>query len=220
MAWLFGKEYNLKIILGGSFDPVHNGHITLALNIFQQFHHTVDFLPLCGTPNYKAPPKASLHQRLEMLSIVQKLYPKEIGIDYSESSYNNYTPTYLTLKRMRTNYTGALFFIIGSDSLLSLESWDHWEEILLLCNLIVVNRPNYSISNLTARLAEVIIPRIRPDPDLQLNQGQVIMARSPESACSSTWIRNTCSHGGRLDKDLVPSAIADYIYQNNLYKTL
>jgi nicotinate-nucleotide adenylyltransferase len=208
----------MKIILGGSFDPVHNGHILLALSIAQQFQHQVDFLPLNGVPNYKPPLEAPLKHRLAMLHLIQKQYPQQIGIDFSETIYPGYTPSYLSLRRIRHTYRGALFFILGSDSLLNLEKWDHWRELLTLSNFIVVTRPDYPLSYMSPQLAQLILPCLSTAPNLGLACGQVIPTQFQAINCSSTMIRKACHHGEKLSTEQVPPIIAEYIYKHQLYQ--
>lgn len=208
----------MKIFFGGTFDPVHNGHISLALHIQQEFNHVVSLLPLSGVPNYKLPPKATLQQRLAMLEIIVSKYPRALEIDYSEANLNRYSPTCETLARMR-ELCGAelgIYFIIGSDSLLSLDTWDNWQQLFSLTNFIVALRPDYPLENMSPRISKFVTPRLRYKFNYNKPSGEVILINWIPINISSTEIRHRTALGQKID-DLVPLEISNYIRKHNLY---
>lgn len=230
----------MRILLGGAFDPVHTGHIRLALYIHHEFQQPVKFLPLNGVPNYKAPLQASLSQRLDMLKLIILKYPTQLGIDYSETKFNTYSPTYVTLNRLRQRYgtKEAIYFIIGSDSLVTLDSWDNWQQLFTLTNFIVAIRPEYPLSKMSKTLASTVIPRLcappaqitHPKLDLlppnlnpttldtsQNSVGQIIMLNLAPTPESSTMIRKQLKDTNKVNSWL-PSEIKQYIITHNLYK--
>lgn len=209
----------MKILFGGTFDPIHIGHIQLARYVSQQFNCPVSLLPLSGVPNYKKPPLATLEQRLSMLEIIAAKYPHEITINYSEAQLNEYSPTITTLRRMRKNelITEKIYFIIGGDSLLSLEIWDEWKSLFGLTNFIVAMRPDYPLHNMTEELAKEVSPRITDNINSSSPVGSVIITHFTPQEVSSTNIRQLCQLGQNIDT-LVDPEINTYIIQNNLYK--
>ena len=209
----------MKILFGGTFDPIHIGHIKLARYVSQEFNCPVSLLPLSGVPNYKKSPKASLKQRLAMLEIIAAKYPQEIKIDYNEAQLTEYSPTITTLRRMRKNQlpTEEIYFIIGGDSLLSLEIWDEWKSLFGLTNFIVAMRPDYPLHNMTKDLAKEISPRITNDINSASQVGSVIITHFTPLEVSSTNIRHLCQLGQKIE-NLVDPEINTYIIQNNLYK--
>ena len=209
---------SLKLIFGGTFDPLHNGHLQLLLHLYQLLGTPISLLPLGGIPSYKAPPQASLAQRLEMLHLIAAQYPEQIEIDTSEALAPSYTPTYLSLQRLRQTHGSAaqLYFILGGDSLVSLDSWDHWRELFTLSNFIVALRPNYSLEQMTPQLKQQVLPRLVPFPATEV-AGQIILTTFKPLAVSSTQIRHHCAQGLNPSAMVNPE-IARYILTHNLYK--
>lgn len=209
----------MKILFGGTFDPIHIGHIKLARYVSQQFNCQVSLLPISGVPNYKKPPIANLEQRLAMLEIIAAKYPDEIKIDYSEAHLSEYSPTVNTLRRMRKNnpYNEEIYFIIGGDSLLSLGIWDEWKSLFSLTNFIVAMRPDYPLNNMTAELSKEISPRMTNNLNSLDKVGSIIITHFTPLEVSSTNIRQLCQLGQKIDA-LVDPEINTYIIKNNLYK--
>lgn len=209
----------MKILFGGTFDPIHIGHIQLARYVSQQFKHPVSLLPLTGVPNYKQPPQASLQQRLAMLEIVAAKYPDEIQIDYSETHLTEYSPTVTTLRRMRQIelIPEIIYFVIGGDSLVTLDIWDEWRDLLKLTNFIVAMRPDYPLSKMSPQLAKELLPRINTTMNTINAVGEIIITHFTPLEVSSTQIRQCCA-GGQEINQLVEPEINHYITQNNLYK--
>ena len=209
----------MKILFGGTFDPIHIGHIQLARYVSQQFKHPVSLLPLTGVPNYKQPPQASLQQRLAMLEIVAAKYPDEIKIDYSETQLTEYSPTVTTLRRMRQNELTPeiIYFVIGGDSLVTLDIWDEWRDLLKLTNFIVAMRPDYPLSKMSPQLAQELLPRINTTTSAINAVGEIIITHFTPLEVSSTQIRQCYAMGQEINQ-LVEPEINHYITQNNLYK--
>lgn len=209
----------MKILFGGTFDPIHIGHIQLARYVSQEFKHPVSLLPLTGVPNYKQPPQASLQQRLAMLEIIAAKYPDEIQIDYSETHLTAYSPTVTTLRRMRKNELTpeVIYFVIGGDSLVTLDIWDEWRYLLKLTNFIVAMRPDYPLSKMSPQLATELLPRINTTTSAINAVGEIIITHFTPLEVSSTQIRQCCYLGQEINQ-LVEPEINHYITQNNLYK--
>ncbi len=209
----------MKILFGGTFDPIHIGHIQLARYVSQQFKHPVSLLPLTGVPNYKQPPQASPQQRLAMLEIIAAKYPDEIQIDYSETQLTEYSPTVTTLRRMRQKelIPEIIYFVIGGDSLVTLDIWDEWRDLLKLTNFIVAMRPDYPLSKMSPQLAQELLPRINTTTSAINAVGEIIITHFTPLEVSSTQIRQFCYLGQEINQ-LVEAEINHYITQNNLYK--
>lgn len=209
----------MKILFGGTFDPIHNGHIALARYISQQFNHHVSLLPLNGVPNYKKPPLASLTQRLAMLQLIANQYPEQIEIDYSEAGLTEYSPTVYTLQRLRQKYGNEMpfYFIIGGDSLVTLDIWDEWQKLFGLTNFIVAARPNYPLNKMSAELQQEVMPRITEDTQQRTANGRIIMTHFEPIELSSTMIR---AHVARQTSiaGMVDGKIQEYINEQQLYR--
>lgn len=119
------------ILLGGTFDPVHNGHIALANMLYTIFQHPITILPT-NLPPYKQTPTTTSSQRLEMLNLAFGTNSK-FFINTSELEQDIYCCTYKTLSNMRQQlgFDIPIFFLIGSDSLLNLDTWDNWQSYLI-----------------------------------------------------------------------------------------
>lgn len=209
----------MKILFGGTFDPIHNGHIALALYISQQFNHKVSLLPLNGVPNYKKPPQASLNQRLDMLQLIVNQHPEQIEIDYSEAGLTEYSPTVYTLQRLRKIYGNDVpfYFIIGGDSLISLDIWDEWQTLFELTNFIVATRPNYSLDNMSPELRHEVLPRLTENTQQPTTCGSIIMTHFEPIELSSTAIRTNIIHHHAIT-NMVDEKIKEYIYEHKLYQ--
>lgn len=207
----------MKILFGGTFDPVHNGHIALAKYISDQFNHVVSLMPLSGVPNYKKPPQASLKERLDMLEIIANKYSKQINIDYNEANLDTYSPTVFTLRRLREIYGNdePFYFIIGGDSLVSLDIWDEWNELFELTNFIVATRTNYSLDKMSSQLKNVALPRITKKQVLKPH-GSIIMTHFDPIDISSTDVRKKILYNQPID-NLIDSDIEKYIKTHNIY---
>lgn len=131
-------------IFGGSFDPIHNGHLQVSLSIQQHFKFdTYIFLP-CKMPTIKPPTLANNDQRIEMIHLAIKDFP-EFKMDLRE--IERPTPSYMveTLESFRAELPNdSISLIMGYDAFLSLPRWYQWEKIITLSNLIIINRLEFS----------------------------------------------------------------------------
>ena len=207
----------LLILFGGTFDPVHNGHMLLAQKLYSSFEQIITFLPI-GIPPYKSIPQTSTEQRLDMLKL-------SIGIDYRyvidlrELYSFNYNYTYQTLRQIRKEVgeDAAVFFLIGSDSLLNLDTWDNWQELLTLTNFVVAMRPNYNLNNMSPNLAYEFNKRMRTKLENFTCCGCFYILDFTPLNISSTLIRNLVNNGESITH-LVNKHVAKYILKNNLYR--
>lgn len=206
----------MKIFFGGTFDPIHNGHIKLALHISNELNSIVSLMPNSGTPNYKPKPMANEFDRLSMLNIIAKKYPNNIDIELNEVEQKHYSPSVETLQRLRKIYgnTTPFWFVIGGDSLINLDSWDEWKKLFTLTNFIVAMRPNYQLSLAKSNLQNEIQERLIQNLDTQ-PFGKIYLTDFAPINISSTEIRNnliTSNVNSTLDED-----VYKYIIKNNLY---
>ncbi|WP_238596694.1 nicotinate-nucleotide adenylyltransferase [Psychromonas sp. psych-6C06] len=204
--------------LGGSFDPIHNGHLLPAIEVAQQLQLQTLFL----MPNHIAPHKATSHcsatQRATMVSLAIKTTPT-LHIDTRELKRDSASYTFETLKEIRTDYPDSpICFIMGMDSLLSFDSWYQWQVILDYCHLVVCARPGWKgefNSNIQALLNAHQTVEVA---DLHLfKSGKIYFQQTVQFDISSTQIRHNIKHDISI-KELVPKQVADYIYQHQLYR--
>ncbi len=132
-------------ILGGTFDPIHYGHLRPCLDLLQQINLAEVRLMPNHIPPHRAAPGSSASHRLAMATLaVQDC--AELTIDTRE--LNRTTPSYTIdtlIELAAENPTTPICFLIGLDSLNSLHTWHRWQELLNYCHLVVSYRPNYQL---------------------------------------------------------------------------
>ncbi len=203
-------------ILGGTFDPVHSGHLNVAqqlidLNICQK----ITFLP-CYQNVLRSKPKANDQQRVAMLKLATINNP-HFNINTIEMDQKKPCYTIDTLKTIRQKTFDPLALIIGTDLLATFNQWDHWEEILNYCHIIIVKRPGYPISSATWLSAWLSKNLIVNENELHSNQqGKIYIAEINKKSAASTTVRQQISDEKNL-KDLLPNSVKNYIKQQNLY---
>jgi nicotinate-nucleotide adenylyltransferase len=221
---IFIEDFNfscdkLYTIFGGTFDPPHLGHLNLAKTVVEKLGIDIVFMPN-GNIKYKNPPQTTNIKRIEMLNLLLK-YNKFFHISLLEILDKNICTTFTTLKKIRNiiGETKPIFFLIGSDSLLSLSSWDNWEELISLTNFIVIKRPNFDFNLKNNKLKKIFDNNLYQD----FKQFTASIAsgffylESKLLDISSTKIR-TSYKNNQLITDLVPYEISNYILENNLYR--
>jgi len=205
-------------ILGGSFDPVHNGHLHLARTLRQRADLAeVRFIPSYQPP-HREPPLATPSQRLEMLELALRGEPGLI-VDQRELRRNGISYTVETLESLRAElHDQPLCLILGMDAFRGLPQWHEWRRIPELAHLLVAHRPGAS-RQLPDELAELMRAHQAADPAL--------LARSPKGGIylcdiealdiSSSLIRHRARAGESLDA-LLPTTVAEYIHHHRLYQ--
>ena len=131
---------------GGSFDPLHNGHLTIARALVEQFElDRFVFIPAFHAPHKNKRPTSALH-RYAMLAVATNDEAR-IGISKMELDAPERPYTFETLTRLKTELADAqIFFVMGADSWEEITTWREWEKVLSLADIIVVTRPDYEIS--------------------------------------------------------------------------
>lgn len=127
-------------ILGGTFDPIHNGHLFLAQLVLEEFKlDEIVFLPLYSPP-HKCTPMASPELRLKL---IEKAIEGKKGFNVSDMELKRKGVTYTidTLRELHEKETAEYFFIVGSDTLPEMENWKEAEQIFKLCTIICILRP-------------------------------------------------------------------------------
>lgn len=186
-------------ILGGSFDPLHNGHIEMAHFCKTKFKlDKIMFLPL-GEPPHKAN-VTDKEQRIQMLNgaIDKKTsFVSRIEVDRKGKTY-----TYETIKWLIENTDDEYFYIIGGDTLNTLNKWYNVKELFKILEFIVVDRPDFDRSQVK---------------NLKEMGAKLHFAQHLGLDISSTKIRQKVKNGEDIS-DLVPKNVKEIIEQNGLYK--
>jgi nicotinate-nucleotide adenylyltransferase len=211
---------NKKIlgILGGTFDPIHYGHLNIAEFCMHEFSmDQIIFIP-CHIPSHRPTPQANSSERLAMLKIAILGYDK-FSIDTIEMDKDTESYSYNTLTELRKKFPEQnLSFILGMDSFETLNTWQNYNKILDMCNIIVVNRPGYEIPD-TNWSNEILRRHLITNKEefLQHKHGKVFMISIPPQDISATQIRNILKQKSG-DLINVPTKVKEYMDQHNLYK--
>src|SRR5215471_13971497 len=134
-------------IYGGTFDPVHNGHLEVARRVLELFElDEVMFVPACVPPHKRNATITSAFHRFAMVALAtaadQRLLVSTVELEAPDKPY-----AVNTVARMRETLgnEAELFFIVGADSWLEITTWKDWQRLLTLCHLIVVARPGFDL---------------------------------------------------------------------------
>ena len=210
-------------IYGGTFDPVHNGHVEVARRVLKLFElDEVIFVPACVPPHKRNASITSAFHRFAMLALAteqdQKLLVSTIELDAPELPY-----AVETVERIKNDST-RLFFIIGADSWAEITTWREWRRLLQMCDLIVVTRPGYAVDENVPPEAQVADLRKLDSK----TAGELIAAEiSPRVFITdvamidvaATQIRAAAKTNDIAAlKTMVPTPVATYIEKNNLYR--
>jgi nicotinate-nucleotide adenylyltransferase len=211
-------------ILGGTFDPIHYGHLRLAEELAEALKLAeVRFVP-AGTPPHRAAPATAASHRLAMavLSIVGN---PRFAVDAREVRRSGPGYTFDTLAELRAD-EGAqrpLMLLLGADAFLELATWHRWHELFGLAHIVIAHRPGFPVEKWPERmplpLAREYEKRLMKQPlNMYLSPAGGIAAL-PIAALdiSATMIRRALADGAS-PRYLLPDPILDYIRANNLYR--
>ena len=213
-------------LLGGSFDPVHHGHVALA-RLFADLIRPDELRVLPARPWQKAALKASDEQRVAMLSLAFADAGLPVTIDRRELELGSPSYTVETLRGLRAELgaEASIVFLMGADQLQNLDSWRDWQQLFALANLGVAARPGYTLDQdaLPPAVARELAPRLAPPGQVRTTPaGLVCMAHTLAVDISATQVRAALRQGGdsRTDVNLLVSPVVlDYIQHHNLYKS-
>ena len=203
-------------IFGGAFDPVHVGHTSLISDIQKIIDFEKIFIIPSGKPVLKNIHFVDGDKRIEMLDIAFKKN-KGVHIDNREVLKEEVSYTFETLREFHKEHkTNQHFsFILGQDAFANFKSWKNWEELLNLCSLIVIKRPNYFFSseyindfkkNITSSLS-----------DFLTGHGNIFFAENLMLDISSSDIRENV-YKSEFKEINLDNEVLDYIKLNSLYK--
>lgn len=206
-------------ILGGTFDPIHYGHIRPALEVKASLK--LDKILLM--PNHISPHKHSTHsttaQRLEMVAQICGAY---CGFELCDIEAKRDSPSYtvVTLKQLRQRYPDdELFFIMGMDSFIQLQSWYNWQQLFELSNLVVCQRPGWHLAPLSPMQNELNARHATIETLNHANQarhGRIFTVDISPQDISSSQIRAQLALG-EIPRDALPPVTLNYIQKQRLY---
>lgn len=210
---------NMVGIFGGTFDPVHIGHLQPVSEASEELGlKQVRLLP-CHIPPHKQIPHSSPEHRLAMLELACQQWPLFV-IDKRELEWNRPSYSVDTLRDLRNEFGNRrpLVFFIGMDSLCNLDTWRNWQSLFDYCHLVVCQRGDI-LPDFNANIAKLMRTRQTPDPDRLKQQasGLIYLAKTSEIPVSSTTIRAELSHG-HVNPAWLPAGVLNYIQQHQLYQ--
>jgi nicotinate-nucleotide adenylyltransferase len=194
-------------LFGGTFTPIHNGHLRLALELRERLHLDRVHIVPSGRPPHRAAPEVPPQRRLEWARLACAGEPGLV-VDDREIRRRGPSYTYNTLAELRAEHAdAALVLLLGDDAANQLHTWHRWRELFELANLIFVERP-YEPSAPAPDLARFLRGRKAMDAKDLLSRpcGRWLSVSIPPLAISSTRIRGLLA-AGRSIRGLVPEAV-------------
>lgn len=211
-------------IYGGTFDPVHNGHLKVARGVQQLFElDEVMFVPACVPPHKRGAGVTSAFHRFAMLALAterdERLTISTVELDQPDRPY-----AVDTVARMQEKLGSdcRLFFIMGADSWSEITTWREWQRLLTMCDHIVVTRPGYEIPVHTGSIVEDVRSKDAAAVQAVIDESQsprVFVTDIVFEDVSATAIRVAAKSGKRTElTTMVPPEVANYIEKYELYR--
>ncbi|MGZ3635375.1 MAG: nicotinate-nucleotide adenylyltransferase [Syntrophales bacterium] len=210
-------------LLGGTFDPIHNGHLRCAEEVLEIFDlNRIIFIPAAKPPHKIDGDITSFRHREQMIKLAIEGNPvftfSDVEKQREEKSYSVETVDYI-LKKYMENL--ELYFILGQDAFHAIHSWKDWQRLLLLCNFVVMTRPGYEDRGLEGILPADFASQFKYDDSvkgLRGPTGHVIYFRGVTFLDISSRDIRQRAREGRSIKYLVPETVRHYIMKNSLYR--
>lgn len=205
------KAKRFTAVFGGTFDPIHTGHIKLAEEVLaQDLADEVMFVPAAKPPHKLDKPISPANHRLEMVKLVLEEYPNFSVSDYEIVNQRKTSYTVNTLRALQAAFPERRFrLMMGMDNFLDLNSWHKFQEIISNYELIVFTRPEtrkISMAQITEKFGNRFASKL---------ENSIIDTVAVD--LSATEIRKRVARGEDLDGLVLPT-VAEYINENELYK--
>jgi len=207
-------------IIGGSFDPFHNGHVDLGTVAQQALDLTRLFVIPSHIPPHRPQPMTSTFHRFAMAAMAVAGRPgwrvADIELRFGTPSYTSGT---LGRFRERGYPPSDLFFVLGADAFSDIENWMDYPRILDATHFAVVSRPGFPVGELPLRLPQLTSRMVRPPVDQWTAMDPLILLiDAPTADVSSTAIRRRLAEGQSI-AGLVPPGVQQHIEQHGLYSS-
>jgi nicotinate-nucleotide adenylyltransferase len=212
-------------LFGGTFDPIHMGHLRCAVEVRELFDlDRIIFIPAARQPLKTGKDITPFRHREQMVKLAVEANPSFAVSDMENqrggTSYSIDTVNYFLANSPKEL---ELYFILGQDAFQDIHRWKEWEQLLLLCNFIVMTRPGYEVRELSDILPEYAASQFHFDTDTGAFTGttgkSIYFKRLTFLEISSTDIRNRTKNGQSI-LYLVPDSVQKYISEYSLYKDL
>ncbi|MBZ5647902.1 MAG: nicotinate-nucleotide adenylyltransferase [Acidobacteriia bacterium] len=217
-------------LFGGTFDPIHRGHLAVARAAAKKFHlKRVYFVPSSVPPHRQGRPLASYHHRFAMVTLATQGDKGFIPSSLEAPNGPGFSYSIDTVRALRRGLgrRDRLHFIIGIDAFMDIGKWHKAESLLREVDFIVASRPGYSLADVARALPEAIRPpesviraiqETKPAGTLALGQTAIHLLPDVRVPVSATQIRTAAARGRALGK-FVDAAVAEYIQKTHLYKS-
>jgi len=199
-------------ILGGTFDPIHLGHLHIASQVLAKLGpRQIHFMP-CALPVHRGLPHASAEHRCAMIQLalrdMESCVLSRLELDRDGRSYS-----VDSLRDMSKRHREPLLLVLGADAFNGFGSWKEPHEVLRLANLVVCGRPGFEIdSELFGEHQVGSAAELK-----RANSGAILPLEVDALDCSSSTVRASLSQG-ELPRNSLPASVADYIEEHNLYR--
>jgi nicotinate-nucleotide adenylyltransferase len=209
-------------IYGGTFDPVHNGHLEVARAVLKLFElDELIFVPAWVPPHKRNANITSAFHRFAMLALATE-QDRQLLVSTAELDAPELPYAVETVARMK-NDSERLFFLIGADSWAEIMTWHEWQRLLAMCDLIVITRPGYDLDNRAAAEADLVDARdLDQDAVSGLiraeNRPRVFVTNAAMVDVSATRIRQAVKTNDPTLAAMVPPTVAKYIEKYDLYR--
>jgi len=216
-------------LFGGTFDPIHSGHVAVARAAERRFHlDYVFFIPSSRPPHKPAAELSAYEHRFAMVALACSAHPRFVP-SLAEASVNGAGPRVFysidTVRRFRQQFNrrgDRIYFMVGADSILHLQTWKDYAQLLQLCDFVVANRPGFRIGALRevippALLAPAAAKATRDSRVIRLRDTVVYLLETVASHVSATDVRQRVERGQSVH-GLVPPRVEEYINKQALYR--
>lgn len=212
-----GKKIGL---LGGTFDPIHIGHLRSAQEVLEAFNlNQVIFIPSAIPPHKPDYATIAARHRLQMVKLAVADNPSFTVSDVEiRREGRSYTVETISHFLKNTQEAGQLFYIIGADAFYEIETWKDYAQLFALCDFVVVSRPHFEPQRAPVLKSERFRKEAGEDHCYRHPSGHLLyLLRVTPIGISSTGIRNAIKEG-RAITYLVPKEVEAYIEQRRLYR--
>ena len=222
-------------LFGGTFDPVHRGHVVVARAAAARFDlKQIWFVPADIPPHKQKTPITSFYHRYAMVALAvggeKDMLPSLLEAPSLDGNAGKREPSYSinTVRRVKKllGKSDHLYFLIGMDAFKDIAKWYKAEELLAECDFIVAARPGFSLADVASSLPEKLRPpasvtklfrKEKLEGPLVLKGATLHLLPETHENVSATQIRSAAERGGAL-KRLVPDVVAEYIQKERLYR--
>jgi nicotinate-nucleotide adenylyltransferase len=207
-------------VFGGTFDPIHYGHLRSALELCERLHLSQLRLMPCAVPAHRASPQCSAQQRAAMVELAVRGESRLIcDARELQRSGPSYTIDSLMELREELGESVSLSLVMGCDAVLGINSWHRWEEILDWAHVLVIARPGWDLPE-RGEVSQWLAQNRLDEPQglVEKVSGSVYIEQLRPLDISSTEIRKLLANR-QSARYLMPEPVLDYIEEHGLYET-